>query len=215
MTQKKNIKLLLAEDEVDAAESITKLLIRNGFDVVGTRSGRQAVELVRSEDFDLILLDIFLEEMTGLRALEEIRIFNNKVKVVIVTGSALMAEDREKVCLLGVHEFVSKPCNFEQLLQAIDSGLKNEEHLPLSEFPQFQIPQWHFQPQEKVNQRHELKGILGALNMQCSNFLLEMDLTKGKDLGNIQREEHILGQLKDIHLKIKKACQVIHEEITS
>ena len=204
---KKNLKILLVEDEDDAVESITRFLVRREFEVLSTPSGKKAIEIIKDKSIDLVLLDLSLEDITGIEALEQIREFNKSLKIVVVTGSILQAEDREKVYRLGIHQFLAKPSNSENLLDAINGAVGQDEYLPLSEFPV-----WQYEPARVLDSRHALKGLLGALNLQCVDILSDIE---SKNIDDSEKYQVLLEQLKDVHERIKKACKIINDEIVT
>lgn len=206
--QKQKLKILFVEDDIDAVKYATNSLVRNNFEVVSTGSGRKAIEYIKQSTFDIVLLDLSLEDITGIEVLDLIRSFNKSLKIVIVTGSILKWEEREKICALGVHKFLGKPSNTDKMLEAIKFALNAQECIPLSE-----LPEWQFEPGHGLMSRHELKGILGSLNMQCANFLSDIELGRISSMEEHKKFTIILEEIKDIHGKIKKACEAINKEI--
>ena len=76
--------------------------------------GRQALDIIAKEDPDLVLLDVRMEEMTGVEALRELRKTNQKTKVIMVTG---VEEDDiiKEANALGVVCYIHKPLILEEL----------------------------------------------------------------------------------------------------
>ncbi len=207
MSQEK-LKVLLVEDEEDAVSSITKFLERKEFRVTSTGSGQEAVEIAKSSYHDIVLLDLSLKDITGIEVLEEIRKFNPTLKIIMVTGSILMTEDRQRVSALGVHRFITKPSTAEELLDGIYETLNSDDYLTLSEFPV-----WQYEPGRGISSRHELKCILGSLNMQCANFLSDIDNGRMDSLDDGKKFIRVVEEVKEIHGKIKKACEAVNKEI--
>ena len=77
--------------------------------------------------------------------------------------------------------------------------------MSLSEFPT-----WQYEPGRVLDSRHALKGLLGGLNIQCSDFLSDIE---SKRIDDSEKYKLILDQLKDVHEKIKKACKTINDEV--
>ena len=107
-------KLLIVDDESDIREFARNFFKKRKIDVFVASGGRQALDLIAKEHPDLILLDIRMEEMTGIEVLRELRKNNQTMKVIMVSG----VEDEEIVNeakALGVIGFIHKPFILEEL----------------------------------------------------------------------------------------------------
>lgn len=83
--QKFNI--LWADDEIDLLKPHILFLQQRGYDVVTVNSGLDAVEKVEEQNFDIVFLDEMMPGMTGLEALQQIKILKPQVPVVMITKS--------------------------------------------------------------------------------------------------------------------------------
>ena len=88
-------KVLVVDDEVDLVEILKKRLETNGCDVVTANNGRTALEMVKSEKPDAVLLDVMMPEVDGLTVLKEIRAKDANLPVFIIT--AFSNEERIKI----------------------------------------------------------------------------------------------------------------------
>ena len=107
-------KLLIVDDESDIREFARNFFKKRKIDVFVASGGRQALDLIAKEVPDLILLDVRMEEMTGIEVLRELRKVNPSVRVLMVSG----VEDDETIKeanALGVIGYVHKPFILEEL----------------------------------------------------------------------------------------------------
>jgi two-component system response regulator (stage 0 sporulation protein F) len=107
-------KLLVVDDEIDIREFAKKFFKKRGIEVFTASGGRHALELISTESPNLVLLDVRMEEMTGIEVLREIRKTNTSVKVIMVSG----VEDEETINearTLGVAHYIHKPLILEEL----------------------------------------------------------------------------------------------------
>ena len=114
-----SIKVLLAEDDPIAVLLIKRILQKMDCTVTVAENGAIALHHFREQqDFDLILMDMMMPEMTGFEATAEIRKFDKKIPIIAQT--ALAAEsDREKTLNAGCTDYIKKPIDKELLLAMI------------------------------------------------------------------------------------------------
>ncbi|MFT5387797.1 MAG: two-component system response regulator (stage 0 sporulation protein F) [Lysobacterales bacterium] len=111
-------KLLIVDDEDDIREFAKSFFTKRSIDVVTASGGAEALRMVNVEKPDLILLDITMEDMTGIEVLRKLRADKNDVKVIMVTG----VEDLEVVNEAnswGVKGYVHKPLALDELEKVV------------------------------------------------------------------------------------------------
>jgi len=116
-------KLLIVDDEIDIREFAKSFFKRRGIDVFTASGGKQALEIIFLEKPDLVLLDVRMEEITGVDVLRQLRKANQFVKVIMVSG----IEDPEiinETKALGVVGFIHKPLVLEELEKIVMSEIK-------------------------------------------------------------------------------------------
>ncbi|MEO1258074.1 MAG: response regulator [Bacteroidota bacterium] len=125
--------ILVVEDNKINQLVVAKMLKKLGMQVTLASQGFEALELVETNDFDLILMDIQMPEMDGYRATAEIRrhLVESKrdVPIIALTASAFLTE-KEKAVLFGMNDHVGKPFSPGELTEKIYKCLKaykNEE----------------------------------------------------------------------------------------
>ena len=116
-------KLLIVDDEVDIREFAKRFFEKRGINVLTAKGGLEAIGLIEKENPNLVLLDVNMEEITGIEVLRKLRQKNNSVKVIMVTGM----EDEKTVTetkALGVLDFIHKPLVLEELEKIVLAQLK-------------------------------------------------------------------------------------------
>ena len=113
-------KIMIVEDNELNMKLFHDLLKANGFDVVGTRYGRQAVELARGEKPDLILMDIQLPEVSGLDVTAWLKDDDElqHIPVIAVTAFA-MKGDEERIREGGCEAYISKPISVGKFIETV------------------------------------------------------------------------------------------------
>ena len=120
-------KLLIVDDESDIREFARNFFKKRGIDVLTSSSGREALELIAQNSPQLVLLDVRMEEMTGIEVLRELRQKDNRTRVIMVTG----VEDEDVIKeakTLGVVSYIHKPLILEELEKIVLSQLKPDVH---------------------------------------------------------------------------------------
>jgi len=107
-------KLLIVDDESDIREFARNFFKKRKIEVFTAAGGLQALDIIAKEAPDLILLDVRMEEMTGIEVLRQLRRSNALVKVIMVSG----VEEEETIKeanALGVIGYIHKPFILEEL----------------------------------------------------------------------------------------------------
>jgi CheY-like chemotaxis protein len=116
-----SLRILLAEDNLVNQRVAMTMLGKMGHRITLATNGREALEQWRQSDFDLILMDVQMPEMTGLQATTQIRreeAVDAHVPIVAMTASA-MSEERDRCLAAGMDDFISKPVSYKVIEQMI------------------------------------------------------------------------------------------------
>jgi len=100
-------KILVADDEKALAKALQLKLNHAGFETTTAFDGAEALDLLKKESFDLVLLDLVMPKMDGFQVLEEVNKLGKKTKIV-VTSNLGQEEDAEKAKNLGAINFFVK-----------------------------------------------------------------------------------------------------------
>ena len=123
-SNEKNI--LLVEDNKINQMITQKMLERKGISCVIIDNGEDAIENVRINNYDLILMDVHLPGINGTEATTEIRKFNNTVPIIALTAISLN-ENREMLLSYGMNEVITKPFEPEHFYTVVTKYLSNTE----------------------------------------------------------------------------------------
>jgi PAS domain S-box-containing protein len=122
--KRRNVRILLAEDNAINQKLAMHLMSRFGFHADAVTNGREAVQALAQTRYDLVLMDVQMPEMDGLAATRAIRdpgspVLNHGVPIVAMTAHAMIG-DRDKCLAAGMNDYVSKPIQPNLLLQTIE-----------------------------------------------------------------------------------------------
>ena len=138
-------KILVVDDEKDILELIEFNLSNNGYKVNTTASGEEALELIKKNEFDLVVLDIMLPGIDGLDICKIIKADKHISHIPVIMLTAKAEEiDRVTGFEIGADHYVTKPFSPRELLAIVKSVLRrktrNDEHpVQILEFDDFKI----------------------------------------------------------------------------
>ena len=117
-------RILIVDDDPHAVEILTRMLGHEGYDCVSATGGVTALDLVRNQPVDLILLDVMMPEMDGLQVCERLQADEQlrQIPVILLTAKDDM-ETRSRGMALGVSDYLTKPVNKRELFNRIATQL--------------------------------------------------------------------------------------------
>jgi DNA-binding response OmpR family regulator len=117
------MRILIVEDEKKVAEIIERGLKAERFAVDVCHNGRAGWEMAATYEYDLIILDLMLPEMSGTEVLEKVRRKNTQVPILILTARDTMS-DKVKNFELGADDYLTKPFGFAELVVRVKALLR-------------------------------------------------------------------------------------------
>lgn len=125
--EKSKYKIIAVDDEMGIIDSL-KVYLRE-YSITGVTDPQEAIERVKNEHFDLMLLDYIMTPFHGDHVVEEIRKFNKDLYILLLTGHKDLAPPLETIRKLDIQGYCEKSDKFDQLLLLIESGLKSVEQM--------------------------------------------------------------------------------------
>jgi len=115
-------RILVVDDEPQIRRVMRASLVNEGYEVVDARSGPDALDLVRTQQFDLVLLDINMPGMTGVQACREIRLISD-VNIIMMTVRRAES-DKVEALDVGADDYVTKPFGMAEMMARIRAALR-------------------------------------------------------------------------------------------
>lgn len=128
-TESNGYKIIVVDDEQGIVDSLSIFLKRSGYDFTGLTNPLEAIERVRNEHFDMMILDFIMDPIHGDEVVEEIRKFNKDLYILLLTGHKDLAPPLETIKRLEIQGYCEKSDKFDQLLLLIESGIKSIEQM--------------------------------------------------------------------------------------
>ena len=115
-------KALVIDDEQIVLNSVSKILTDENYEVDVSLSGREGLNQAIEKDYDIVLTDIRMPDIGGMRVLRDVKRAKPSLPVVIITGYASV-KSAVQAMKLGAADYIEKPFTPDQLLKAVDAAL--------------------------------------------------------------------------------------------
>jgi CheY-like chemotaxis protein len=119
------MRILVVDDEPAVRDLTVEILRRSGYAPQGVSSARDALALLDEQQFDLVVSDVAMPEMTGVEFLYELRLTRPDLPVVLMTGGSPEPERTTKAVELGAASLLFKPFSHDELREAVSSALRD------------------------------------------------------------------------------------------
>lgn len=113
------MKILYAEDDIMMQKIVVHSLIRLGYEVTTVDDGLEALEIIQTEEFDLIILDLFMPKRSGFEVVEVMRDELNIATPVLILSRSHLDEAINKAYTAGANDYIVKPFMPEELVVKI------------------------------------------------------------------------------------------------
>lgn len=120
----RKIKILIIDDDKDICEYMHLLLTQGGYEVVTETSPRKALQLLKDEEFHVVVLDIMMPELNGMKVLEEIRKFDTDIAIIIFTGFPSV-DTAVTSMKYNVSDYIKKPFDVDEFNTTLENILRD------------------------------------------------------------------------------------------
>jgi len=198
-------RILVVDDVADNRDVLSRRLVRRGFEVAEASGGRQALEKLSGESFDLVLLDIMMPDLSGNEVLRQLRKTRSDVELpVIMVSAKSQSDDVVESLTLGANDYVIKPIDFSVALARINTQLARKRaadtELAARRDLEVETARLHEAIEHNTDQLHFLAyhdSLTGLLNRAAFRDLLNQAL----DNINVSDEEPALVFIDLDHFK--------------
>ena len=119
-------KVLISEDDVELRQLFQRVLLKNGYAVKGVSNGKEGLEAMESEYFDLVISDIMMPVMDGYEFVRSLRDSGNSTPVMMITAKETY-EDMRLGFLSGTDDYMVKPVNVNEMVLRVGALLRRAQ----------------------------------------------------------------------------------------
>lgn len=120
----KEKRILVVDDSISSRVYMCKKLQDVGYDTFEAVDGRDAYEKLKNADFDLMILDLLMPEMTGTELLKKMKEKKINTQVMVVSAD-IQQQVKEECLMLGAVDFINKPINIDELINKLNGFLNS------------------------------------------------------------------------------------------
>jgi len=118
-------KILIVEDNKDVNTMLAEVLTGENYEVSSAYTGIEGLKKIKSEEYDLILLDIMLPYKSGDEILKEVRVFSD-VPIIIISAKDMMGTKIE-LLRLGADDYITKPFDLDEVVARVETNLRRSK----------------------------------------------------------------------------------------
>lgn len=177
-----NFKILVCDDDESLCYLLKEQLFEKGIPVSTVLDGKQAIELIKKKNYDLVLLDLKMKYVSGEEVLAFIKDYNPSLRVIVITGQSEVGKAIE--CMrMGAFDYKVKPYDFEDLYLTIQRALEHKNLVLQNELLTQKVKKSY--SNKIIGESQNLKKLMLLAEKSAasdSNILIEGETGTGKEL---------------------------------
>ncbi|HKK76603.1 MAG TPA: response regulator transcription factor [Saprospiraceae bacterium] len=195
--------LLYVEDDESLSFVTRDNLEREGYQITCSADGREALELLKREKYDLCILDVMLPEIDGFTLAKELRKTDQQTPILFLTAKSL-EEDRLRGLRLGGDDYLTKPFGIEELTLKIDIFLRRRQIVPSSSPTRYTVGCYQFDYANLLLAKADKERRLTQREADLLKYLLDRPgqvLRRGDILQQVWgKNDYFLGRSLDVFI---------------
>jgi two-component system nitrogen regulation response regulator NtrX len=197
--------ILIVDDEENILSSLEGILTDEGFSILKAKDGAEALKVIKSDNPDLVLLDIWIPGLDGIQTLKAIRKLRSDLNVIMMSGHGTI-ETAVRATKLGAFDFIEKPLSLESVISTVKSAMEHTKSA--QEAPAVS----NIEIEEIIGNSSailEVKRLVKAASVSSKNILIQGERGTGKEF--IAKAIHLQSQMRDMPF-IKINCSALKDE---
>lgn len=166
--KKNDTKIIVIDDEIGIIESISSIL-GTKYDVVGCTNSAEGLEKIKEGNYDLLILDYFIDDLNGSQVVEKIRKFNDDIYILLLTGYKDSVPALESLENLDIQGYCEKSADFDNIIISIESMVKSIEFSKKNKNSSFSGRLKELRKMHNVSQE-DLAKLLGVGRSTIANY---------------------------------------------
>ncbi|KPJ60409.1 MAG: hypothetical protein AMJ46_06530 [Latescibacteria bacterium DG_63] len=180
---KEDVRVLVVDDELIMRDSLSDWLREDGYNVVAVEDGPRALEKVKAEEWDVLIVDLKMPGMDGIEVMREVKKLNKEIPVIIMTAYATV-DTAVRAMKEGAYDYIVKPFNPEEIGLTIRK-IVNQQRLIRENIYLRQELRRQFQFKDIITKNPKMQKVLELVRSvakTASTVLIEGESGTGKEL---------------------------------
>lgn len=194
------LKILIVDDEKMSREALQEFLSNLTTSIQTAQDGQEAIDLLRKEEFDLVLTDLKMPKADGLMVLEEAKSINPDIHVVIITGFASLETALEAI-KKGAYDYITKPFKLDEMVVVVRNAA---EKIKLTK-----------ENKGLVQQLKETRLTLNELREKQKDIRSQFNQIEGKMEESQEKINHIAENLQTMRILPNKVLPLHYQQSPS
>ncbi|MFZ2310767.1 MAG: response regulator [Patescibacteria group bacterium] len=124
-TKLNKLKILHVDDEDDTLEVVKTILEKEGFEVTGAKRGEEALKKIKTNGFDLLILDVMMPDMSGWELFNKISVIKPNYHVIFLTILELTQEKIKEIKKAGIRDYIRKPFDRQDFVNRVKKAISS------------------------------------------------------------------------------------------
>jgi len=159
-------RILIVDDEVDALDLMEELFLKHGYETFTARHGLEALEIIREREPDIMISDMVMPEMDGIKLLDLVRKKHSDIAVIMITAHGTI-ETAVEAMKKGAKDYILKPLRLDEILAKVDTISQLKSLMRENQYLR-----------EKLSQKYNFNNIIGKNRKMLELFDLIKDIAK-------------------------------------
>ncbi len=178
-----DVHILIVDDEAVMRDSLSAWLMEDGYEVEAVGDGAQALQRVREERWDVLLVDLKMPGMDGIEVLEKVKGYNEEIPVIIMTAYATV-DSAVEAMKKGAYDYIVKPFNPEEIGLAIRKIIAYQDLVKENLYLRQELER-KYQFKDIIGKSHKMQEVFALVKTVAksnSTILIEGESGTGKEL---------------------------------
>ena len=163
-------KILVIDDEEIIHHLLQDSLSDRGYTVTTAQSGSEALKKIKEEPYDVVITDIRMPDISGIRILEEVKESHPRIMVIVMTGFASV-ETAQEAIRLGAYDYVTKPFEMEEIDFAVNRAVEARRLIIANENLNRELREFNTQLEDKIAERTQKLAAIYRIGKEISSTL--------------------------------------------
>jgi len=186
--------VLIVDDEKNIRETLKDVLEDEGYKILMAEDGKQAIEILKRYQVDVLLLDLWLPKVGGMEVLDRVKREYYDIEIIIISGHGTI-DAAVKATKIGAFDFIEKPLSLERVLNVVDHAVKISRLRRENIFLREGTRKKYYMVEGKSKAHEEVENLISSCAESNARILITGENGTGKEV--VARRIHDKSKRRD------------------